>query len=215
MPQPSSKEWIVTHTGVHYSHSKPRPEDVCIEDIAHSLSLLCRFTGHVSQFYSVAEHCVRVSYLCSQKNQLWALLHDASEAYCADISRPLKYSPGMEVYRDYERRSMIAIARHFDLDPWVEPQEVKEADVRLLYTEKRDLLTPGTWALEKNVTGLEHATQPLPDIINPMTSEQAKNTFLMRFSELTGRNRYYRGGIVRTGYRGALRCIWGDDRFNS
>jgi hypothetical protein len=86
----------------------PREEDVCIEDIAHATSLMCRFAGHVRVFYSVAEHCRRVAELVAKYERdrsivLQALIHDAPEAYLVDIPRPLKYSPGMENYRLYER----------------------------------------------------------------------------------------------------------------
>src|ERR1700674_199080 len=98
------EDYPYMHTFWHHKFRVgwPLEEDVCIEDIAHSLSLLCRFTGHVKQFYSVGEHSVRVSYLCPPEYQLWGLLHDAGECYAGDVNRPLKYSPGMEAYREYE-----------------------------------------------------------------------------------------------------------------
>lgn len=71
-------DWIATFTGGVFFPLAPRVEDVRISDIAHALSMLCRFAGHTRGFYSVAQHSVLVSRLCSQQDALWGLLHDAS-----------------------------------------------------------------------------------------------------------------------------------------
>jgi hypothetical protein len=132
--------------------------------------------------YSVAEHSVRVSYLCSPENQLWALLHDASESVCVDVPRPLKYAKGMHIYKKYERMSQDAIMTHFGL-PLEEPLEVKAADDRLLITEQRDLMPHGGDAgntQEERRVGIV----PLPHKIRPWTTKQAEKEFLGRFYEL-------------------------------
>src|ERR1700691_1787676 len=81
--------YIETFTGKTFSFLAPQPEDICIEDIAHATSMLCRFTGHCKYFYSVAEHCVAVSRLCSVRNDIAGLLHDSAEAYVNDMNSPL------------------------------------------------------------------------------------------------------------------------------
>jgi 5'-deoxynucleotidase YfbR-like HD superfamily hydrolase len=172
---------IYTFWRKKYYFGWPLAEEISIEDIANSLSNICRFTGHCSKFYSVAEHSVRVSYLCSPENQLRALLHDSAEAFLGDISRPLKHSVGMETYRIYERQGLDAIMEHFEL-PFEEPAEVKDADNRLLITEQRDLL----WG--EPFMDIE----PLPEKIVPWTPEEAKRIFLMRFYELTNTRTFYR-----------------------
>lgn len=186
MPIQTSREhlpYIHTSLGTRWYHSAPLPEDVHIEFIAHSLARLCRFAGHINAvMYSVAEHSVRVSYLCSPENQLWALLHDASESVCVDVPRPLKYAKGMHIYKKYERMSQDAIMTHFGL-PLEEPLEVKVADDRLLITEQRDLMPHGGDAgntQEERRVGIV----PLPDKIRPWTTEQAEKAFLRRFYEL-------------------------------
>ena len=82
--------WITTQSGKHFDFNNLSAADICIEDISCALSNLCRFTGHVQDFYSVAQHSVHVSYLVPPEFALEALLHDAAEAYCNDISAPRK-----------------------------------------------------------------------------------------------------------------------------
>src|SRR5690242_11754504 len=92
--QPRRGDWMQTYTGRRFWPLDPRVDDIDIGDIAHHLSLVCRFAGACREFYSVAQHCVGVSYVCDPKDALWGLLHDAAEAYVGDMVRPLKRSPG-------------------------------------------------------------------------------------------------------------------------
>ena len=103
----------------------PDPMMILIEDIAHSLSMTCRYAGHCRDFYSVAEHSLLVESLGQgrvvQKRQLMAyLLHDASEAYLGDVTSPLKSL--LPNYRDLEQRWDAAIRDRFglpaDADTW-------------------------------------------------------------------------------------------------
>ncbi len=135
----NESNWIQTYCGVKFFPTDPLPQDVHIEDIAHALSLSCRYTGHVREFYSVAEHCVHVFRLCSEENKAWGLLHDASEAYISDIARPVK--PLLANYQELEENLMKCIAARFEL-PWPAPKEVKQYDTAMLLIEKEDLLGP-------------------------------------------------------------------------
>lgn len=90
---------IETHTGLMFNYADPQPEQVCIEDIAHALSLSCRFGGHINRFYSVAQHALLVERLVYTANLLHprlpalrraALHHDSHEAYVGDIPTPMK-----------------------------------------------------------------------------------------------------------------------------
>lgn len=86
---------IRTYTGIMFDPLNPDPELVNITDIAHALSLLCRANGHFRNFYSVAQHSINCLEEAkergySRKVQLACLLHDASEAYLSDVTRPVK-----------------------------------------------------------------------------------------------------------------------------
>lgn len=175
-------DWMHTYTGKKFYPMNPRVEDICIEDIAHSLSLQCRYNGHVTRFYSVAEHCVHLSYSVSPANALWALLHDATEAYVGDMIRPLKKF--MPEYVDAEDRVMVAIAQRFGLSlpvdgPLIMPNEVKDADDRILLTERNSLMvkTDHKWVVDH--------LEPLPVTIFAWESLAAEFAYTLRFKELT------------------------------
>jgi len=88
-------DYIQVNSGRRFYVLNPRKEDIIIEDIAHALSNLCRFTGHGDRFYCVGEHSI-LCYLVakelnlSPKLQMYALCHDASEAVMNDLARPVK-----------------------------------------------------------------------------------------------------------------------------
>jgi 5'-deoxynucleotidase YfbR-like HD superfamily hydrolase len=81
---------INTVSGIEMDLLNPTPEMIDINDIAHSLGMQCRFGGHVSMFYSVAQHSVFVAGKAPAELRKHALLHDAAEAYLQDITAPLK-----------------------------------------------------------------------------------------------------------------------------
>lgn len=132
-------DWIQTYSGGAFYPFDPRPEDVHITDIAHALSQLCRYGGHSRVFYSVAQHSVLVSQHAPAPHKLWALLHDASEAYLVDVPRPIKRA--LPDYRAAEKRIMAAVCARFGL-PAEEPPEVTLVDNRILADERKALLSP-------------------------------------------------------------------------
>lgn len=169
-------DWFLTRTGIQFYPLDARPEDIFIEDIAAALSMICRFGGHTTQFYSVAQHSVLVSHIVPEELQFQALMHDATEAYVGDMVRPLKRS--MPEYRAAEDRLWIVICERFKIKPENE-QEIKRADNIALMTERRDLLIPTDheWSLEK-----DHP--PLPTKIQPLSPVFAQAEFLQRFEQL-------------------------------
>ena len=175
-------DWMQLASGRQFWPLDPRPEEIDIGDIAHALSLLVRFGGHVSRFYSVAEHSVRVSRECAPEDALWGLLHDASEAYLGDLIRPLKRQPAMGAYVTAEERVMRMICDRFRLAP-AQPLSVTRADEILLATEARDLM--GNAAMERwcSLAGVEPL--PVPVMAWGWEPRYAREAFLKRFGELT------------------------------
>jgi hypothetical protein len=169
---------ITTFSGVRFWPLLPNPADIRIEDIAHALSNQCRFAGHSREFYSVAEHSVRVSQLCRPEDALWGLLHDASEAYLSDVPAPLKELPAFEAYRAAERSLQGTIAVRFGLST-EQPRSVTEADRAVLGIEICDLLRP----LGSPQPGRPPQKNKLT-ITNPWPPRIAKARFLTRFREL-------------------------------
>lgn len=183
----TTEPWILTFTGKRFFPLAPREEDIDILDIAHSLSMQCRFTGHTTAFYSVAEHSFRISHLVEGQLvdshlALWGLLHDAAEAYLSDMSTPLKHGTGMGVqYQMYEKKLLAAICQKFGLST-EEPEQVKAADLTLLVTEKRDLMTNNLSHPDWGIVAT-----PLRDRIEPMSPYRAKLAFLDRFEQIKAR----------------------------
>lgn len=172
--EPKLEPWIETYSGKKFYLFDPQPEQIDIEDIAHALSNVCRFGGHVKHFYSVAEHCVHVSTLT---RDLHGLLHDASEAYVADIVSPLK--PHLTNYRDIEDTIMWAIARKYNII-WPVTPDVKDADVVQLKTEARHLLpSKGQDWVNDYPSRRRHGIVP-----HCWVPAEAKMRYLARFEEL-------------------------------
>jgi hypothetical protein len=106
---------LQTFTGRLVHPMRLTVDDVDIRDIAHALSMLCRFGGHAQQFYSVAQHSFLASQLVPPDEALWALLHDASEAYLVDVPTPLKRLAAMSGYRAVEAQVQLTICHAFGL----------------------------------------------------------------------------------------------------
>ena len=172
--------WIQTYTGKKFWPFSPLPDDVDFRDVAHALSNLCRFGGHCREFYSVAEHSIRACNLIDWDDHpvaaLAALLHDASEAFLVDLTRPLKHGTvlGAE-YRSIEHSVQLAINSKIGLPPMSHHlDKVVSADETMLVTEARDLM--GLASFEKWST-IKKGVLPLKDPIMPMSPAAAKRLF--------------------------------------
>jgi len=178
--------WILTYTGKQFYPLSPRPEDIDIEDIAHALSMSCRFTGHTKRFYSVAEHCAVMAYNVvndlntTKVETLAVLLHDASEAYLSDIARPVK--PLLTNYMAVEARLTDIINRRFGIHGAAHEMReiIKVADIRMLATEKEQLM-PSTDVPWPSIDGVKPFYGGLPC----WAPSKAKAEFMAAFNKLT------------------------------
>lgn len=171
-------DWMQTYTGRAFWPLDPRADEIVPADIAHALSMLCRYGGHTRSFYSVAEHCVLMSMKVPAEHALWALLHDATEAYLVDLPRPIKRQ--LPQYKAIEDALMVHICARFGLDPR-EPAEVIEADSRILLDERAVLMSapPRPWRQD------EAGVEPLRVRIEGWQPARAELEYRTRLWELT------------------------------
>lgn len=182
---------ILTYTGRVIYPIDPRADEIDIYDIAHALANLCRYTGHVESFYSVAQHSVLVSEAAQDRLArphethqmaqmgLEGLLHDASEAYLGDVARPVKNNSDVgALYHDAEDRLMHVISEKYGTT-WPIPAIVEWADHLLLRTEQRDLMP-----YPNELYSLDEY-EMLEKTIHPWSPEEAEIEFIDRFKELT------------------------------
>lgn len=140
-----NKDFIITYTKTRFSPLAAKEEDINIHDIAHALSLMCRANGHIKHFYSVAQHSINCAIEASARGlseriQLACLLHDASEAYLSDVTRPIKRN--LPQYLVFEEALQSKIFIKFQLSDLTEEEQghVKNIDDTLLYYEFLELM---------------------------------------------------------------------------
>jgi hypothetical protein len=173
-----SGDWMQTWTGRRFYPADPRPEDVDIVDVAHALAHVSRYGGHC-QFYSVAEHSVLVSHMVPPEYALIGLLHDAPEAYIADVIRPVKRILTREnLYFSLEQRIWEVIARRYGVAATL-PEAVKVADTSICIVEQR--------ALHPRAQAWDFTGFPAPSgvRIRCWPPRDALRQFLRRFCDLT------------------------------
>lgn len=131
---------IKTYTGIMFDPLDPNPEQIHITDIAHALSMLCRANGHFKSFYSVGQHSINCMREAAARGytprvQLACLLHDASEAYLSDVTRPVKHE--LPKYLEIEKPLQDCIWLHFlgEALTQEETAQVFEIDDAILYHE--------------------------------------------------------------------------------
>lgn len=178
-----SEHTSLTFLGKSYDFLDPKPDQINIHDIAHALSMTCRYNGHPLSFCSVAEHCVLVSYLVESYEPAYAfegLMHDAAEAYVGDVITPLK-----SLLPDFQAIELLcedAIEQkyHLALD-WRE--KTKAAD-RLAYNIERHHLFPH---LVEDHPEWQVPEQYKTTELKCLSPDEARLLFLERYQQLKGR----------------------------
>jgi uncharacterized protein len=174
-----TEDFIETYTGKKFHFMHPTSDEVDIKDIAHALSLKCRFNGHCREFYSVGEHSIRVARILPTEYMLEGLLHDSTEAYWPDVVRPVKVTFGLI---KYEKVIWKTIREKFGLSKNISHKVIKEADNIILATESRDLMNNRLdWG--KLPPPMESTIIPIP------TPKMVEILFLVLFKELTYGNK--------------------------
>lgn len=172
---------IGVSSGGSFSPLDPKLEEIHIEDIAHHLSNICRYTGATSGFWSVAAHSIEVSRRLERYGKeiaLIGLLHDASEAYLVDVPRPLK--PDFAGYKEHEERLERAISDRFSLPyPW--PAAVKQVDNEMVFDEVANFFPRGSFMWRRY--GITRQGSDL----RPLYPPEGRSRFLRRFHQLVGR----------------------------
>lgn len=165
-----TKDCIRTVSGKFVNVFEPEPDMICIEDIAHALSHMCRFGGHLPKFYSVAQHSLLCAEVAEPQHTLQALMHDAAEAYLLDIPSPIKNR--LPEYKRIEDNLMQLIAEKYGFD-YPLSDEVKKIDRQMLEYEYEHIML---------ATPVKTKTYYHP--IEIFTPQQAKQLFIEKFNEL-------------------------------
>lgn len=177
--------YIATYSGGSAYPFGLNPDDISVEDIAHSLSMQCRYAGHTSEFWSVAAHSLEVSRRVEDavretsadgavvfEAALAGLLHDASEAYLVDLPKPIK--PLFVNYAQWEEAAELAVATRFGMQfPW--PAIVTRMDKAIVRDEVANFFCVGSVAWKRH-----GVTQPAHNLV-PLDPVVGERLFLERF----------------------------------
>ncbi len=181
MPK-KADHWISLLSGGQFNYNKPEQSDVTIDDIASALSNVCRFSGHLPRFYSVAQHLVNTSRIVPEEYAFTALMHDTAEAFTNDLPTPLKWA--FPVFKELEANIESAMSDKFGFEfPY--PAVIKEADTNMLILEK--IYVKGddsVWPAYENIV-VDHLVDKVD--LDSWQPRRAKREFLERFEELSSK----------------------------
>lgn len=173
------EQWISLLSGARFNYNRPEESGVTIDDIASALSNVCRFSGHLPCFYSVAQHLVNTSRIVPPELAFTALMHDTAEAFTNDLPTPLKWA--LPIFKELETKIESAMAAKFGF-PFPYPPEIKEADTNMLILEK--IYVKGdmsVWPNYENIV-VDHLVNKVD--LKGWQPIRAKREFLERFEEL-------------------------------
>ena len=173
-------QWIGLLSGAQFNYNRPEESDVTLDDLASALSNICRFSGHLPCFYSVAQRLVNTSYLVPPEHAFDALMHDKAEAFTNDLPTPLKWA--LPVFKELEVKIEAAMAKKFGFN-YPYPPDVKIADTQMLILEKLYVKKDDRpWPNYENIE-VDHLVDKVD--LKPWQPIRAKREFLERFEELS------------------------------
>lgn len=173
-------QWISLLSGEQFNYNRPEESGVTLDDLASALSNICRFSGHLPQFYSVAQHLVNTSRIVPHEFAFDALMHDTSEAFTNDLPTPLKWA--LPIFKELEVKIESAMAKKFGFNYPYAP-EIKKADTEMLILEKLYVkMDNRVWPHYEGIV-VDH----LVDLVDLKGWQpcRAKREFLERYEELT------------------------------
>ncbi len=194
--------WMQTYLGIPFYPTDPVPQEVKLIDVAHSLSQQCRFNGHTTKFWSVAQHSILCANLATPEAKRFALFHDAAEAFVGDMIRPLKYNGETmgKQFKAVEAGVMHAVNQAFGL-VWTDGihAEVDRVDNLALVIEATYLMSPhgvpawvqelveGGRAATPNIDNIiqSYAFMFTLDVLNPVNVTETVAEFLKLATDLT------------------------------
>lgn len=145
------------YSGKYVNVASLTEDDICLEDIAHSLAMTCRFNGNTKSFFSVLSHSILVSSIVENRFQLEALMHDAHEAYLFDIPSPYKKLPQFKELVELENSIQVMIDKKyglFDKDKY-SYDNVKSADMIALNIEWNSCVINDLLASDTNIENIK------------------------------------------------------------
>lgn len=187
-PQKKIK-WIQTYTSNKFHFSDEVDSMINIQDIAHPLSQIPRFSGHLKFPLSVAQHSVMVMALMEKDGYdndilLEALMHDCHEAYIGDIATPMKnylYDEFGFDFKEFEMNIRKRILDRFGIK-----------DKNPLLIEKYDLIMCKSEAHCLFDKIVDKWTDSIPYRLNDrikqiLTPPMAKAVFIQQYKRLGGK----------------------------
>lgn len=161
---------IRTYSGKYLNVFDPDPASICIEDVAHSLSQIPRFGGHLKHHYSVAEHLINCYYLAKSmdiKCLIDIFMHDSPEYALIDVPRPIKRHLANYKETEDSLASVMSMVLGFQF-PF--PEEVKMIDDTMLNLEWDALMI--------------NRDKSIPGFVKQLSIEDTKEHFLFLYNEL-------------------------------
>jgi hypothetical protein len=173
---------LCTYKGRIIDLRNMEPEDFDVVEIAHALSLRCRFGGMSKEFYSVGQHSFYASWMVPAKKALAALLHDGVEAYLGDMVSPLK--PLFPEFKTFEKKlgGQMALSFSLAVDALEDP-DIKMVDQKLMALEAAYLMTDPSFVFD--YVGTPDGSMFMIDrSFHCWEPKIAEDIFMQRFNEL-------------------------------